>query len=385
MEASNENPVEGRPVELVPLESLLLDEDNPRFGLKEHGSGQTQILDHIVSKFGANDVLSSIAVNGYFEAEPLVCRRRADSGQIVVVEGNRRLAACLVIAGEPRARNQEKRTQQFRALWEANGRCKIDPVPAIVFEEGEHENALLSYLGVRHIASSQPWDSYAKAAWVAKVVKAGDLDVESVAQMIGDQHRTVNRLLQGYYVVEQLVNEGKFIPQNSNRKGRGSVTEYPFSWVYTVLDYAAVRNFLSIPEGAADANPLPPDKLDSGGLLLRAMFGDRRLGRSSAVEDSRQLGALATILSSADKVQLLEGGKTVAEIEAQTKPIGQRLSSGLGSVRDTLRDLIAGLSEQNVDEDTALGFVEISSRVRRMAVDLETRLKHIAFGKDGED
>lgn len=382
---SHENPLERRRIEDLHLESLLLDHNNPRFGKKEHGLSQEKILDHIVFKFGVDDVLSSLAVNGYFDSEPLVCRRNADPDKYVVLEGNRRLVACLILARDPRARNHEKRSNNFGELWKKSGTPNIDPVPAIVFGRDEQQKGLLSYLGVRHIASSQPWDSYAKAAWVAQVVETGELDVESVAQMIGDQYRTINRLLQGYYVVQQLIGEGKFVPQDSVRSGRGSVTEYPFSWVYTILGYATVQKFLDIAADAADPRPIPPERLDAGGLLLKSMFGDKSRGRNSSVGDSRQLGLLAGVFASVEKVQLLEQGKTVDEIETQTQPIGQRLSNGLGSVREILGGLIAGLSENEIEHEDAEGLLPMSGGTRKMAISLDGSLREIALGKDADD
>ena len=253
------------------LSNLHLDPHNPRFGLQDRSSSQEQILDHIVEKFGVNDVLSSLAVNGYFEAEPLVCRTIPNSNEAVVVEGNRRLVACLIITKAPRAYSQAIRSAEYNALWKKHGSPSIDPVPAILFDEDEQERSILSYLGVRHIASAQPWDSYAKAAWVAHVVDERGLDIADVSQMIGDYHRTVNRLLEGYYFVQQLVEESKFQPQDSIRRGRGSVTDYPFSWIYTILGYTTVRQFLELSEGSegkAQKNPIPNSKLDQGGLVL---------------------------------------------------------------------------------------------------------------------
>ena len=382
---AQENPFDGHQVTLMPLGNLLLDPDNPRFGLQGKSGSQEQILDLIVEKFGVNDVLSSLAVNGYFAAEPLVCRMVRNTDDAIVVEGNRRLVACLIVVGEKRAANQAIRHAEYNALWKENGAPSIDPVPVILFEDQQHDTAILSYLGVRHIAAAQPWDSYAKAAWVAQVVDGHGLDIQSVARMIGDQHRTVNRLLEGYYLVQQLIGEGKFIPQDSIRRGRGSVTEYPFSWVYTVLGYATVRRFLELAEGAAEQSPLSERKLDSGGLLFRAMFGDKSQGRNAAVSDSRQLGTLASALGSGEKVRLLEQGKTLDEIETLTQPLDQRLSDGLGFIRDTLRDLIARLSEQGIDSSTASELVQTSAGNRRMAIELDKRLREIAFGNDDEE
>ena len=383
--ATPESSFPGRQVKLIPLDNLLLDPNNPRFGLQGRSGSQEQILDIIVEKFGVNDVLSSLAVNGYFEAEPLVCRSVKESDNAIVVEGNRRLVACLIVVGDSRAANQATRHTEFNALWNKNGCPTIDPIPTILFEEGENDTALLSYLGVRHIAASQPWDSYAKAAWVAQVVDGQGLDIQSVARMIGDQHRTVNRLLEGYYLVQQLVAAGKFQPQDSIRRGRGSVTEYPFSWVYTVLGYATVRKFLEFKDGNAQKDPLSEEGLDCGALLFRAMFGDKAKGRNAAVSDSRQLGGLASALASKEKIRFLEQGKTLDEIEILTQPLEQRLSDGLGIVRDTQRDLIARLSEQDLDAVTAGELVQTSSGNRRLATELDRKLRQCAFGNDDEE
>ena len=242
-------------VDRVPIGDLWLDAENPRFGLLDADlANQTAILDHIVTTFGVDDLLSSLAVNGYFDAEPLVCREIRQDHQLVVSEGNRRLAACLILTGEDRARNQRRRTEQYSKIHEENGTPNVSTVPVLIIDAATSPKAILSYLGVRHIASSQQWDSFAKAVWIARVVRETDLDTEDIAQMIGDRHQTVRRLLEGYNFMHQLVDAGRFLNENSVRKGRGSNTSYPFSWVYTILGYTPVRTFLEI-QG-------PPTKLD---------------------------------------------------------------------------------------------------------------------------
>lgn len=380
--AKEEPLLTNREVVRIDSRDLDLDGSNPRFGLQDAGRSQVDLLDHIVEKFGVEDVLSSLAVNGYFEAEPLVCRRRGS--RAVVVEGNRRLAACLILLEDPRAANQANRLARYVTRWQRRGRPSITPIPAIVFAPDEQQDAILAYLGVRHIASAKPWDSYAKAAWVAQVVQAKDFSIEQVAEVIGDRHRTVNRMLEGYYLVEQLVKTGHFQPENSIRKGRGSVTEYPFSWVYTVLGYASVRDFLELSNDDARKDPVAEPHLADAELLMRSMFGDRSKGRSSAIEDSRELGTLASAMSSPEKVRLLEQGKTLAEIETLTQPIEKRLAEGLAIIRDELRDLIARLSEQSISDHAANELLPASSRNRRSAIDLDRKLKEIALGEDDD-
>ena len=77
-----------------PLAELHFDMKNPRFGGRA-GDIKTEAatLDYIVHNFGIEDVISSIAANGYFQSEPLVGVEGKNG--ITILEGNRRLAACL--------------------------------------------------------------------------------------------------------------------------------------------------------------------------------------------------------------------------------------------------------------------------------------------------
>ncbi|MCC5811338.1 MAG: hypothetical protein JJU06_13290 [Ectothiorhodospiraceae bacterium] len=365
------------------LDRLLLDKDNPRFGLQDRTRvNQTEIVDYIVTTFGVDDVLSSLAVNGYFAAEPLVCRPEPGTDKLIVAEGNRRLAACLILTGDDRARNHRPRTEHFHAVHEAHGSPTVNPVPVIVFSEDDHQRSLLSYLGVRHIASAQPWDSYAKAVWIARVVETG-MDTADVATMIGDQHRTVARLLEGYHFIRQLEQEGRFHAENSVRKGRGSNTAYPFSWVYTILGYNSVRTFLEIDEDPRAEQPIPAQKLDDAAVITRAMFGDKAKGLNSAIDDSRQLGELATIVASPEKMTLLKQGKSLRDISKITQPLEERLASGLMEARDALSDINTRLTEQEVPAAVAGKFTESSAKVKRLATQVDRQLQEASSG-DGE-
>ncbi|MFT4152264.1 hypothetical protein [Parafilimonas sp.] len=366
------------------LNKLLLDKDNPRFGDLEKNSSQADILDHIVEKFGVDDVLSSLAVNGYFDAEPLVCKKGPDDN-FTVAEGNRRLAACLIITGDERASRQKKRTADYQRIWKEHGQKPIDPIPVIIFGEADENKALLSYLGVRHIASSQPWDSYAKAYWVAKVVEENNISLNDIALMIGSDQQTINHLLEGYYFIDQLTETGHFVPSDSVRKGRGSVTDYPFSWVYTMLGYSSTRKFLDMPDKTPVKNPIDNKNLPKAELVVKTMFGDRSKGRNSAITDSRQLGELALALADPEKVTMLEQGKTVEEITRLTRPIDDRLRLGLAQVREIQSDLVAGMAEQNIPIGIAAPLIGLANRNRKTAHEIEKSLKAIVNPEEDDN
>ena len=216
------------------------------------------------------------------------------------------------------------------------------------------------------------------------MVEENQLPLADVALMIGDKHQTVKRLLEGYYFINQTIAAGEFRPEDSQRRGRGSISEYPFSWVYTLLGYSNTRAFLGIEEKDPKSQLVAPENLQKAGLVTRARFGDKSKGRSAAIEDSRELGELASILADPDKVALLENGKSVSEIARITKPIEQRLREGLSQVRTLQGELVSGLSEQQLATDVAETLINLSTINRRTAEDIAKRIDQAARGGEGE-
>jgi hypothetical protein len=369
------NGVKDRRVEHIDLADLSLDYENPRFGAESGRTiSQNNILEKIVTEFGVDDVLSSIAVNGYFSPEPIIGVREHGKKTIRIKEGNRRLAACLILAGDARAKGQEKRTGEYQEIQKKSGRKPFNQIPVIVYDAEEDSRDLLSYLGVRHIAASQPWDSFAKAAWVARIISEQKLKLEDVSLMIGDQNRTVARILEGYYFVNQLVETGRFSPKDSMRKGRGSNPDYPFSWVYTVLGYKPVRNWLELDDLAGGTKPEPVEasKLDDAADLLSLMFGNSTKGRPAVIDDSRELQDLAVALGEPARREWLKRGKKISEIKDLMKPAYERVTSGLFAAQQSLESVLPPISKKEITATEAVKLMEPSEGI----VNLSNAVKH---------
>lgn len=370
---------------LVALSDLELDPTNPRLGAKSgHYRDQTAILDAIVSEFGVDNLLSSLAVNGYFEAEPLVGVRKANSNTICVVEGNRRLSACLILAGDLRAKNQSRRTSAFRQIQQDHQRPAIERVPVRIVVSGLD---LTRYLGVRHIAGAERWDSYAKACWIAKVLEDGDLKLKEICEMIGDEHRTVARMLEGYYFVKQLVTENRFNPDSSMRTGRGSNPEFPFSWVYTTLGFKSVREWLGLPDRIEDqdfANKKvirEDSKLDDGGDLLELLFGNSVKGRQPALDDSRQIAELAKVIAIPECRRLmLRQKKSVQDVIDLRKPASDRMTDWLSDANEALSSAVQAVARGDLKPDAAKSLVDMGAGVRNLANKLYQELFELARG-----
>lgn len=368
--------VADRAVRHIALDFLDFDVANPRFGAASgRTDDQREVLNHIVKTFGIDDVISSIAVNGYFEAEPLVCRMMPN-GRFTVAEGNRRLAACLVLSGDVRAADQESLSAKGAALRLASNRDAPMSLPCIVFRPDEDPRGLLAYLGVRHISASVNWDSAAKAAWIYRAVGEYGFTLAAISAMTGDQNRTVAHLLEGHYFVQQMVESGKFIPAMSMRKGRGSNRDFPFSWVYTLLFSKTVRQHLELPEEPTP-NPVPERNLDRASLLLDSMFGVQGRRRPT-IEDSREIVRLSEVLKHPKHEALLESQRPIAQIEFAIKPLQSRLAQGLQLCRDMLSDLSAAVAAETPSREDATNALDASTQVTRLAQTLYIHLKDLA-------
>lgn len=375
MEKTNKNPLADNVANMLPLSKLNLDSRNPRFGIEKGGrNNQTDILDFIVENFGVEDVLSSLAYNGYFAAEPLIARKEKDE-TYTVVEGNRRLSACLILADSERAKHQKKLAIDYpeglRKEW--NDKKEI---PVHIFEEGDKSLQLHAYLGVRHIMSAKAWDSYAKAAWIDEVISSGEMTIDQICQVTGDKNRTIQRLIEGFYFVNQLRDAGLFIPGNSLRKGRGSNPEFPFSWVYTLLDYGSVREWLNLsPDNPTNKKPIPQDKTTESAALISYMFGDKGAGRNPAIKDSRQLGALANAVADPSKREWLASGKTIEQIEVLSKAPIDQIAKALNEATESLALAIKIVSEGRLTKAEATQVLGRSKEAANSAANLFRTLR----------
>src|SRR3990167_8864 len=80
----------------LPLDQLLLDEENPRLASSLTGRPtQDDLVEMLWEEMAVDEVAYSIAANGFYDHEPLIVIPKGK--KFVVVEGNRRLAAVLLL------------------------------------------------------------------------------------------------------------------------------------------------------------------------------------------------------------------------------------------------------------------------------------------------
>lgn len=374
--ANSPTPAAQRMVTPHRLADLLLDPKNPRFGGLHEGASQNEVAQFIVDQFGVEDVLASLATNGFFQSEPLVAKQV--DGKLIVVEGNRRLAACLILADDPRAQAlSHLKPDAVSEPWSPD-----KEVPVMVFDESE-EDSLLPYLGVRHIVGSQPWDSFAKARWIDQVVTSGQMTLQEIESAIGDTNRTITRMLDGYRFITQLIDSEKFKPTQSQRRGKGSNTAFPFSWVYTLLDYSNVRDYLGLPpRTAASARPIPAASLAAASKAVTYMFGSDE--QAPSIRNSREISDLADALSDPIKRDLLERGEPVSVIAERSRPPSDRLATLMRECEAQLR-AANGVLAEGIPPKDAEALVSTSNFIRNLAASLFKGLRDSAYPSNDDE
>ncbi len=180
-------------VEWASVEDLLLDSHNPRLTGNEELS-QDQLAEKLWREYAVDEIAMSIAANRYFRHEPLFVDD--SSGQLVVIEGNRRLVAVKVLT-EPELRTRLK-IPDFNDLT-AGLIEELSTIPII----RRARKDVWQYVGFKHVNGPQPWQSSAKAQYIAWVYNDLGVPLEQIARQIGDRHATVRRLYRGQMVIDQ--------------------------------------------------------------------------------------------------------------------------------------------------------------------------------------
>ncbi|MCO8066131.1 hypothetical protein NI459_00465 [Acinetobacter schindleri] len=369
------------------ISELLLDPLNPRLGESATATiTQEKIISLIVNNFGIDDLLSSMSFNGYFEAEPLVCQKR--NGQYYVIEGNRRLVTCLILGQDSRAKDHIKDFKYFIDLHSRQGKPNVKKLPVVIFKENEDPKKISAYLGIRHIVSTKDWDSFAKARWINETITNQKISIKDISTMTGDKSGTIKSLLSGYNFMNQLETDRKFNRDATVRKGRGSNVSYPFSWVYTLFNYPAARNFLELEffneEDKPNLRPIPESKLDDAIFVIDALFGNSNKGQDSLLKDSREIPRFAEALGNPEKVYFLKKGKSLLEVNNLTTNVNERLENiffecieSLEDARDRITKDPKDITQKTImeSESKILHINKLLKSIRQQFIDIQSGSK----------
>jgi ParB-like nuclease domain len=260
-------------IQMMKVGDLLLDAKNPRLTSSSAGTSQTDLLRVLWSEMSVDEIALSIAANGFFKEEPLFVIPSGEADhKYIVIEGNRRLAAVMVL-----------RDASIRKLLKASNLpsltkeqlSKLDELPVSIYSSREE---LWQYYGFRHINGPKAWDAYSKAEFVATVHENQKIPLETIALHIGDQHRTVERLYRGFVVLRQAEKNSLF-----SRDDRVQ-NRFSFNFLYTAVDQPDFQRFLGIDgKNSLRPDPVPAGRQEALQELLIWLYGSKADGKAPLI------------------------------------------------------------------------------------------------------
>ena len=291
-----------RELTFVDVDSLNLDPTNPRLGRESTGRGvqQDKVLD-LMEDWNLDELALSFARNGFWPQEALLAVEEQLYGrkQLIVVEGNRRLAALKLLRQAARGRSKSKKWNEFAQGVQADDQL-FTKVPILkVGSRGDVD----AFLGFRHVTGIMEWRPAEKAEYIAKLIEKNHLSYDDVREMIGSKTETVRRNYISYRVLRQMEGEEDI----STKK-----VEERFSVLFLSLRTAGVQSYLKIdikadPKSAV--RPVPRDRLNALAYFAQWLFGNEEKNIEPLVQDSRQVDDFGLMLQSEEAVKYLERTK----------------------------------------------------------------------------
>ena len=184
----------------VSVERLKLDGLNPRLFAIGDEPSDIDIISELYRSEDLNELLQSIAANGYLDIEPLIVLE--EHGYLTVLEGNRRLAAIRLFETPALVNQILERTRVRITVPTLPERLRDTIREVSVYRVNSRKDAR-SFIGFKHINGAAKWGSYAKARFAANWHRSGEVTLEEIAAQIGDNHDTIKRMVNGIYVLEQ--------------------------------------------------------------------------------------------------------------------------------------------------------------------------------------
>ncbi len=281
------------------LDELYLDPMNPRLGRNNTGPdvSQAKVLDLMKDWTLDELAVSFLEGGGFWTHEALLVAKEKLYGKtrLVVIEGNRRLAALKLLYG---ALHGKPDSQKWREI--ARG---AKPSPSLFTEipylEVDSRRDVEAFLGFRHVTGIKQWDPAEKAEFIAKLIDERGMDYVEVMRKIGSNTKTVRQNYISYRLLLQIEDSVGNIPEEN--------LEERFSVMYLSLRTHGAQKYLHIdiqadPDKAK--SPVPKKYLDALANFALWLFGDDK--RGPLFTDSRQVDNFGRILESDKAVQYIE-------------------------------------------------------------------------------
>lgn len=359
-------------IQYMKSSNLLFDKENPRlveFGASEYT--EEKLINLLWKEMAINELVMSILAFGFFKHEPLYVMAGQDDN-FIVLEGNRRLAAVRSILN-PDLVSGGKMDKYKKQISEGLKESLESSIPVIVLQSRQDAWQLL---GFKHVNGPAKWGSYAKAKYIAQVHNSFGVELNKIAEQIGDTNKTVRKLYQGLMVLEQAVNQTEFSIDDIR------APRLYFSHLYTALGYENIRNYIGLSDDFESSNPVPEEKLKNLQEVMDWIFGSKmRDVKRCVVTQNPDLRKLVEILGNDLSVSALKASGDINIAYDLTIDDNDALREALANARLALNKATSKVGSFTGDE----GLVRQSGTVLNLAQTVYDRLfkiyDEIKYGK----
>ena len=358
------------------VESLRLDRQNPRLIGEGENASDEFIIGRLYRSADLGELLQSISANGYMDIEPLIVMHedpQSKGGNLIVLEGNRRLAA-LRLLREPELVSKIKSSEKLPITIPAIGEQQRDTLDSVSVYLVPDREAARSFIGFKHINGPAKWDAYAKAQFAAEWYKLGrdkGIDLESIANAIGDRHSTIKRMVFAIYILEQAKKQDLFDIEDRY------TTKLNFSHLYTALARSEYMKYLGLDVKWVRHDPEPnqvaPEKSQELQNVLIWIYGSKKDDREPVIKSQNpDIKRLVTVLAHAEARHVLEAKHNLDAAYASTESVDKRFIEALVDARENIQ-AAAGLLRAYDGQDQSL--LDIVEDIKEVAETVHDRMR----------
>lgn len=346
----------------IPVSSLDFDPNNPRFSTEVATGPEGDLIERFIRDERLLEIINSIADQGYFAGEPLLVVEVPGTNRYHVIEGNRRLAALKLLRGlvdVPAGRSSVE-----TAIEQA--KHKPFEVPCLVFD---NDDAILRYLGFRHITGIKSWSSLQKARYIKKLrdrFYAGmdyKQQTTALAREIGSRSDYVAQMLTALNLYERAEATNFYNVQGLNPQ------EVEFSLLSTAISYSSIISYLGLEHRQdMEGKGIKDEALEN---LMTWLFVARG-NQKSVVGDSRNLKKLAAVVGSQHSISaLVNDGNLDSAFQLSQGP-AQALTLALKAIERRLQEAWAWMPQVDHPET---GDEDVADSVRKRAQEIRDAIK----------
>lgn len=362
-------------IQNISPQQLHFDYSNPRIAefLLSPQTSEKEIIKILWNVMGVEEIVLSIKASGFFTNEPLIVIE--EEGKIVVLEGNRRLAAVKCIL-DPTIADFIGINKNTLSISEA-AKSTLHEIPVLFVD---HRRDAWKFIGFKHINGPAKWGSYAKANYISQIKNEFNIPLDEIASQIGDTHRTVQKLYQGLKVIEQAEDLGVF-----DRTDIQASRLY-FSHLYTGLTYEGFKEYIGIKGVPEDqANPVPESKKEELGELLVWLYGSKKKDKQASIQSQNpDIRRLEAVLKSREAIHALRDDVPLYQAYEISQPKEETFEQSLLEAKRALQKAHSYQTEGFNGQDESL--MRHSASIAKLADELYELMekKYLSLKESGK-